>query len=109
VPLEICPTSNVFLGVAPSVAEHPFDRLYRAGVRVSINSDDPPMFNTSLSEEYARLHEAFGYPAEELARFALAALDHSFLEPEAKRRLGSEFRAEVRSLGEEILGRPVEV
>jgi adenosine deaminase len=109
VPLEVCPSSNVFLGVAPTVAAHPFDRLHRAGVRVSINSDDPPMFNTTLTGEYLHLHEAFGYDAETLARFALAALDQSFLPAEDKRRMAAEFGAEIRVRGEEILGRPVEV
>lgn len=109
VPLEVCPSSNVFLGVAPSIAEHPFDRLHRAGLRLSINSDDPPMFNTTLSDEYVHLHEAFGYDADQLASFALAALDQSFLAPAEKRRLDEEYRREIRSLGREIFGRAVAV
>jgi adenosine deaminase len=109
VPLEVCPTSNVFLGVAPSVADHPFDRLRRAGVRLSINSDDPPMFNTTLSEEYRRLSEAFGYGAEALAGFALASLEHSFLPAEEKHRMTAEFVAEIDALGREIFGRAIAV
>ncbi len=109
VPLEICPTSNVFLGVAPTIAEHPFDRLHRAGVRVSINSDDPPMFNTTLSDEYLRLHEAFGYGPEGLSRFALAALDQSFVPPAEKESLRDSHRQQIHALAAEILGRPVEV
>jgi aminodeoxyfutalosine deaminase len=109
VPLEVCVTSNVCLGVAPTVGEHPVDRLRRAGVALSINSDDPPMFNTTLSEEYFRLHEAFGYDAETLGRFALAALEQSFLPAAEKDRLGGEFRGEIAALGGEILGRPLAV
>jgi len=89
VPLEICPTSNVRLGIAPSIAEHPFDRLRRAGVAVSVNSDDGPMFNTTLTEEYVRLAEAFGYSAPDMAGLALASLRHSFLPPDEKARMES--------------------
>lgn len=89
-PLEVCPSSNVALGVFPSIAEHPFDALLRSGVSVSINSDDPPFFNTTLSEEYSRLATAFGYSQEELARLARGAMDHSFLDSEWRQRLESE-------------------
>lgn len=59
--LEVCPTSNVLLGVAPSLAEHPLPKLIEAGLIVTINSDDPPMFNTTLTEEYLRCADAFGW------------------------------------------------
>ena len=52
--LEVCPTSNVRLGVFPSLATHPLRRLYDAGVPVTVNSDDPPLFNTTLTDEYLR-------------------------------------------------------
>jgi adenosine deaminase len=109
IPLEVCATSNVFLGVAPTLAEHPFDRLHRAGVRLSINSDDPPMFNTTLTDEYRRLAEAFGYGPEALAGFALASLDHSFLPADDKHRLTGEFVDQIDGLGREIFGRGIAV
>jgi adenosine deaminase len=109
VPLEICPTSNVFLGVAPDVERHPFDRLHRAGVRVSINSDDPPMFNTTLSDEYHRVAAAFGYGPEVLAGFALASIEHSFLPAEDKHRMASEAVAQIDALGREIFGHGIAV
>jgi len=52
IPLEVCPTSNVCLGVAPSFAEHPLPRLLDAGLYVTLNSIDPPMFGTTLTDEY---------------------------------------------------------
>src|SRR5262245_52992048 len=61
IPLEVCPTSNVCLGVAPSIAEHPLPRLLNEGLYVTINSDDPPMFNTSLTDEYLKIADAFGF------------------------------------------------
>ena len=84
IPLEVCPTSNVCLGVFPDLASHSFDRLYRSGVQVSVNSDDGPLFNTDLTREYLALHQTFGYGPEELAGLALAGLRQSFLPDEEK-------------------------
>jgi adenosine deaminase len=90
-PLEVCPSSNICLGVFPRIEEHSFDRLHRAGVAVTINSDDPPMFGTTLVEEYLRLHDAFGYDREALAGFARAALRHAFLTAEERPVVEAEF------------------
>jgi adenosine deaminase len=108
IPLEVCPTSNVALGVYPSVAAHPFDRLLKAGVPLSVNTDDPAFFATHLTREYLRLHEAFGYGAADLAGLSLAALRHSFLPAAEKAAMEGEFRASFQSLGEAILGATVE-
>jgi aminodeoxyfutalosine deaminase len=108
IPLEVCPSSNVCLGVVPSLAEHPFDRLRRSGAVVTVNSDDPPFFDTDLTGEYLRLHETFGYGAEELAGFSLAALRHAFLPPARKAALEADFRRQLADLGRELLGAPVE-
>jgi adenosine deaminase len=94
--------------VAPSLGEHPFDRLYRAGVPLSVNSDDPPFFDTTLTDEYRRLHRAFGYRPAELAGLALAALRHAFLDRAEAEAWELEFRQEFAELGEELLGAPVE-
>jgi adenosine deaminase len=107
IPLEVCPTSNVRLGVFPSLAEHTFDRLYRAGVRLSVNSDDPPFFDTTLSAEYQALHDTFGYDADDLAALSLAALADAFLPAVEKEVLDAEFRRQLAELGEELLGYPV--
>lgn len=76
--LEVCPTSNVLLGVAPSLAEHPLPRLIEAGLIVTINSDDPPMFNTTLTEEYMRCANAFGWDFEMVERLSRNAFDAAF-------------------------------
>ncbi len=107
-PLEVCPTSNVCLGVAPDYASHAFDRLYRAGLALSVNSDDPSFFNTNLTLEYLRLHQAFGYSPAELAGLSLAALRQSFLPREKKDAMAESFRAQCESLGRELFGAPVE-
>ncbi|HEX2186406.1 MAG TPA: adenosine deaminase, partial [Chloroflexota bacterium] len=66
IPLEVCPTSNVRLGVYPSLEEHPLRRLHDAGVVVTVNSDDPPLFNTTISDEVATLATAFGFTAADV-------------------------------------------
>lgn len=104
-PLEICPTSNLCLGVAPDLASHPFDRLRRAGVELSVNTDDPALFDTELSREYERLAETFGYDAETLVDLALAGVRHSFLPEAEKATLEAEIRAEAERLAPRHLGR----
>lgn len=78
-PLEVCPTSNVCLGVAASIAEHPLPRLLDAGLYVTINSDDPPMFNTTLTDEYLKIAAAFGFGVETIKQLVLNALRASLL------------------------------
>ncbi|MCB8966456.1 MAG: adenosine deaminase [Chloroflexota bacterium] len=93
IPLEINPTSNICLGVYRRLAEHPFPHLDRMGLLVTVNSDDPPLFNTDLSGEYAVLATEFGYDAANLARVARNAFAVAGLEAETKQRLLSEFDA----------------
>ncbi len=106
-PLTICPTSNLALGVAGDLASHPFDRLYRRGANVSVNSDCPQLFNTNLTREYLKLHETFGYDAKELAELALAALRQSFLPAEERQCLEEEFRRSMEEIGQRFLGREI--
>ncbi len=86
VPLEVCPTSNVCLGYAPSFEEHPIDRLLEAGAAVTVGSDDPPLFGTTLEREYRRLADAFGYGRERLVPLARAGFEHAFLPADERQR-----------------------
>jgi adenosine deaminase len=104
-PLEICPSSNVALGVVPDLASHPFDRLRRAGVELSVNTDDPSLFDTDLAREYEKLAASFGYDAETLVDLALAGVRHSFLPAAEKSQLAAEIRAEAERLAPRHLGR----
>ncbi len=108
IPLEVNPTSNICLGVAPDLPSHPFDRLYRGGLALSVNSDDPAFFNTNLTREYLKLHQAFGYSPAELAGLSLAALRQSFLPDVEKSALDERFRQQFDALGRELFGSPVE-
>lgn len=102
IPLEVCPTSNVCLGVAPSFAEHPLPRLLAAGLYVTLNSDDPPMFNTTLTDEYLRAAEVFNFDADQIERLALNGVRASLL-PEAERAaLATEFVTACAQLRQEV-------
>lgn len=84
IPVEACPSSNVCLGAVASHAQHPLDALRRAGVPISLHSDDPPLFSTTLLDEYDRVAQAFGYGPEVTKEFIAASFEQSFL-PEAER------------------------
>jgi len=85
--LEVCPSSNVATGVVPALADHPLPRLLAAGVPVVLGSDDPPMFNTSLLEEYRRVQEHLGLTAGQLRALARASFEASFAPAALKQRL----------------------
>src|SRR5262249_6114364 len=92
--VEVCPTSNICLGVYPSLAEHPLRRLHDAGVLVTINSDDPALFGTTLNDEVALLPSAFGFELETIDEILLNGVRASFLPADERRALEEEFRAE---------------
>ena len=87
IPLEICPTSNLQTGVAPDLAQHPFDTLYRAGLRVTVDCDNRLMSKTTLTREFSRLAEVFGYTMSDVRRLSLNAAKSSFLPWDEKRWL----------------------
>ncbi len=108
-PLEICPTSNVCLGVVPDVASHPFDRFLVRGLALTVNSDDPALFGSNLSDEFRKLGEAFDYTPERLATLALAGFEHSFLPDEEKRAALAAARSEMLELAPTHLGRELAI
>ncbi|MBY6435470.1 adenosine deaminase [Rhodococcus kroppenstedtii] len=79
IPLELCPSSNVQTGAVASIAEHPFDVLARLRFRVTVNTDNRLMSDTSMSREMKALVDAFGYGWSDLERFTINALKSSFL------------------------------
>jgi len=91
IPLEVCPTSNVCLKVVPDFANHPLPRLLQAGLFVTLNSDDPPMFNTTLTDEYLQASSAFGFDASVIEHLALNAVRVSLLPPSERAQMELEF------------------
>jgi adenosine deaminase len=98
IPLETCPTSNLCLRVYPSYEAHPLRRLWELGLYVTVNSDDPPMFNTDLLGEYHALAEHMGFTASELEQYSLNALRASFLPADQKEVLEEAFVAQFADL-----------
>jgi adenosine deaminase len=79
--LEVCPVSNVATGVYPSLAAHPLRRLVDAGVRVTLNSDDPPYFDTSIGREHAEAARHAGLDRAALLQITRTAIDAAFVDP----------------------------
>lgn len=98
VPIEVNPTSNVRLGVYPSIRAHPLRRLYEAGVPLSVNSDDPPLFNTTLNDEVMLLASEFSFDIATIDDILLNAVRHSFLPTDQKDALQKRFASEMASL-----------
>ncbi|NVI89459.1 adenosine deaminase [Actinomadura sp. BRA 177] len=79
IPLEMCPTSNIQTGAAKSIAEHPIGLLRRLSFRVTVNTDNRLMSGTTLSQEFAKLSEAFGYGWDDLQWFTVNAMKSAFV------------------------------
>lgn len=79
IPLELCPSSNVQTGAVKSIAEHPFDLLARARFRVTVNTDNRLISDTTMSREMQRLVDAFGYGWSDLERFTINAMKSAFI------------------------------
>ena len=85
--LEICPGSNIALEVYPDYASHPFPKLHAAGCKVTLSSDDPPHFHTSIGNEYAIAAGEFGYGEGELLQFTRNAIEAAFIDGDSKAQL----------------------
>jgi len=90
IPLEVCPTSNVATRAVATLDDHPLPVMVAAGVQVTINSDDPPMFGTDLNTEYAVAARLLGLDGHGLADLARAAVRHSFADDAVKAALLAE-------------------
>jgi adenosine deaminase len=80
--LEVCPTSNVVLGVFPTYEDHPLGALRAAGVPITLGSDDPPYFGTTIGREYQLAHERLGCTLDDLRAITETALDAAFSDTE---------------------------
>jgi adenosine deaminase len=78
IPLELCPTSNVNTGVVASIDEHPIGMLRRLRFRVTVNTDNRLMSNTSMSKEMTKLHDAFGWGLDDFEWLTVNAIKSSF-------------------------------
>jgi aminodeoxyfutalosine deaminase len=97
IPLEVSPTSNVCTRTVPSLDHHPLPALVEAGLVVTINSDDPPMFGTTINREYAVAAQLLDLDRDGVADLARAGVDASFLPDPDKARLRAEIDAYLTS------------
>ena len=88
--LEVCPGSNVALGIYPDVSKHPIARLRDAGVKVTVSTDDPPFFHTTMTKEFENLERAFQWGAEDFDALNRTALDAAFCDDDIKARVAKQ-------------------
>jgi aminodeoxyfutalosine deaminase len=93
IPVELCITSNLRTGICKAVAEHPTKNYFDQGVMITLNTDDPALFGTTLSREYQLAQETFGFSDEHLRELARNSFEASFLPAEKKLELLSLFDA----------------
>ncbi|MBZ5513882.1 MAG: adenosine deaminase, partial [Acidobacteriia bacterium] len=87
IPLEVCPTSNVATGLIARFEDHPLPRFIKSGLRVTLNSDDPAMFGTSLQQEFVRAARAFSLSRQQVVNLCENAIRYSFLPEDEKAQL----------------------
>lgn len=92
--LECCPVSNLRTGAVNMISEHPIRSFIEAGIKVSVNTDDPPMFGTDMNNEYLQLYRELGFTIQELCQIGLDSIETSFISDGEKRRLAKLFHAE---------------
>lgn len=85
--LEVCPGSNIALGVFADYESHPLTRFIAAGVRVTLNADDPPFFHTTLAMEYQRAADVFGLSREAILATTRTSIEAAFIDGETRARL----------------------
>ncbi len=93
IPLGICPVSNIALGVYKSIAEHPIDTLRKAGVAVSVNTDDPALLNTTLEDSYRECAAVFGWNKATVRSLAATSVDASYADRALKDRIKEDLKA----------------
>jgi aminodeoxyfutalosine deaminase len=102
IPLEVCLTSNICMGVFLDFKSHPFRKLWDAGLLLTINSDDPALFNTDLNNEYKILVDYFDFNINDLEKISSNAVNASFLPAEQKQKLYKSFKTEFANLRKEL-------
>lgn len=98
IPLDVTPTSNICLGVYPTYTLHPLPQLHAIGAMITISTDDPPLFNTTLNQEVTLLATHFGLDVSAIDEILLNSIRYSFLAEQRREELETTFRAELADL-----------
>ncbi len=91
--LEVCPGSNVFLGATGDWASHPIKALRDAGVKVTVSTDDPPFFGTTMTREYEMLSQTFGWDEDDFRTLNQTALDAAFCDSVTREKIAKKLEA----------------
>ena len=91
--LEVCPGSNIALGIYPEWRKHPIGELHRRGVKVTVSTDDPPFFHTTMAREYDRLNAAFDWDEGVFDGIARTSLDAAFCDGDTRERIRKKLEA----------------
>lgn len=100
--LDVCPSSNLRTGAAVSWEQHPLRKLYDAGVKITINTDDPTFFHTTLVDEYRKVVRYFGFNVDELCTLVLNSVRAAFLSPYEQEALLQRVQNELLALRREL-------
>jgi adenosine deaminase len=98
IPLEVCLSSNICIKVFPSIIEHSLPRLMEAGLYITINSDDPPMFDTTLTNEFIQGQKSFNWSLDTIEQLVLNAVDVTLLPGHEREAMRQDFQAKFRKL-----------
>ncbi len=93
-PLDVCPTSNICLRVYPALEKHPLSEMMDLGLNVTLNSDDPPLFNTTLTDEFVKAHQVMGMGLAQIGRLVENGIRAAILSEEQKHALAAAFAEE---------------
>lgn len=102
IPLEMCPTANVLTGASETLPRHPLRYYLEEGIQVTIGSDDPALFNTTLTKEYQLAVEHFNFSTQDLQKLVFDSIEMSWLSSEEKAALCAAFEDELKQLHEEL-------
>lgn len=98
-PLEVCPTSNICIGVFPTLEDHPIDRMVNAGLNITVNSDDPPMFGTSVNEEWCRTVELFEWDMATVKKLSTNAVEAALVDEGRRDAIRAQVESAFTNLG----------
>jgi adenosine deaminase len=96
--IEMCPISNLRTGVVSSINEHPIREFFDKGLLVTVNSDDPSLFHTSMNKEYITLHRELNFSVDELYQISLNGLKTAFIDDGLRTELKRQFDEEYKKM-----------
>ncbi len=102
--IEMCPVSNLRTGVVPSISEHPIREFFEKGLLVTVNSDDPSLFHTSMNNEYEQIHKHLDFSLKELFQISMNGVQTAFINESVKSDLVQRFTKEFTEIESQVSG-----